>query len=591
MLIRLQQVVKDVRLVHGSKLWWLLLLMAFVALGEGLTMTLLLPLVSVLGVESSQGNGGVVEVFIDQVLTILGVKGSIFGILALITVAFAMQAAMFIGQTWWICSLQRIYGAYWQNKLFSSFMYAGWSFFTQHKTGELTNAITQETLRLSGIFMVFAQSSATLIVMIVYLVVSFFLSWEITLAMLVLAVALFIVIKGVNKNSFNIGAKISWLNSEQMVLLNEFVGGAKLIKATATENRATREINELTEQLRINHTWATFLPGLTKGVFEFGSIITLCAILVNAHLYLNTPASHMLLILALFVRLLPRFNALQQNIQLLNTFIPAYMEVNRLWEVASSKAETNFSKDDGPDPNGAMSIKVKSAGFKGTSILTDLDLEIPRAGYFGIVGESGAGKSTLVHLLLNLCELYEGDVKIGEKSITSSSPTHWRRAIGYVPQETILFHRSVKENIAWAYEHADQYEIVAAAKKAKAHDFILSLPDGYNTIIGDNGLRLSGGQRQRLGIARALITQPRFLLLDEATSALDSSSEQGVLETLKILRKELCIISIAHRLATVKNADKIIVMDAGSVVEVGNWDQLINKQGTFYQLAEKQHMV
>ena len=588
---RLTQIVADIYAVHGFRLWWLMLLMVIVALGEGLTMTLLLPILSALGVENSD-SGGVIQSFVEQIFTVIGVSESVTGTLVLIIIAFALQASLFILQTWWVATLQRRYGAYWQKQLFGAFMRAGWSFVAQHKMGEMTNVITQETLRLSGVFMVIASTSTTLIVMLVYLIVSLFLSWQITLALLGLAIFLFVAIKGVSRRTFIIGGRISRLNSEQMVLLSEFIGGAKLIKATATEDRAVRDVDELTEALRVNHTWATFLPGLTKGVFEFGSLAALCAILVFGHLYLNIPAGHMILILALFIRLLPRFNLLQQNVQLLNTYLPAYIEVNRMYNEASQKAEMAYiESDDTPSPSGTLHVFVQSAGFQNVRILKNVELDIPNKGFIGIVGESGAGKSTLVHLLLSLCELYEGDVRIGEASIKSISPTHWRKSIGYVPQETILFHRSVRENIAWANEQANDEDIVSAAMKARAHEFIMDLPDGYETVIGDHGLRLSGGQRQRLGIARALVTKPRFLLFDEATSALDSASEQGVLATLEVLRKELCIISVAHRLATVRNADRIVVMDAGAVIETGSWNELIENQGALYQLAQKQHMV
>ena len=591
MISRLTQIVADIYAVHGLRLWWLMLLMVIVALGEGLTMALLLPILSVLGVENND-SGGVIHSLVEQIFTAIGVSESVTGTLALIILAFALQASLFVLQTWWVATLQRRYGAFWQKRLFSAFMRAGWSFVAQHKMGEMTNVITQETLRLSGVFMVIASTSTTLAVMLVYLVVSLFLSWQITLALLGLAALLFVAIKGVSRRSFIIGGRISRLNSEQMVLLSEFIGGAKLIKATATEDRAVRDVDELTEELRVNHTWATFLPGLTKGVFEFGSLAALCAILVFGHMYLSVPAGHMILILALFIRLLPRFNLLQQNVQLLNTCLPAYLEVNRLYGEASKKAEMAYiESDDSPAPSGSLCLSVQSAGFQDVRILKDVELEIPEKGFIGIVGESGAGKSTLVHLLLNLCELYEGDVKIGDASIRSVSPTHWRKTIGYVPQETILFHRSVRDNIAWANEDADDEAIISAAKKARAHEFIMDLPKGYETVIGDQGLRLSGGQRQRLGIARALVTQPHFLLLDEATSALDSASEQGVLATLEILRKELCIISVAHRLATVRNADRIVVMDAGAVIETGGWNELIENQGALYHLAQKQHMV
>lgn len=580
-------IAKDIYSVHGNRLWLLILLMVVVALGEGLAMTLLLPLISVLGIDTST-DANPINIFVNSIFSLFGFSESIIGTLLLIVFVFAVQATLFISQTWWVAKLQRIYGAYWQRRLFESFMYAKWGFITNHKMGELTNLITQETLRVSGAFMIVAQSSATIMIIFVYLTVALLLSWQITLALLGLAATLFLTMKGISKKTYAIGSRISQLNSEQMVLLSEFIGGAKLIKASSTEARATREINKLIEQLRISHTWATFYPGLTKGVFEFGSIVALCIILVIGHLHLETPAGYTLLILALFVRLLPRFNALQQNIQLLNTFLPAFNQVKNLYQEAHDNTEER--EPDGSIPEGAFSFTGVHAGFNGENILNNLNLELPEKGLIGIVGESGAGKSTLVHLMLYLCDLNNGDLKCGETSISTCAPTVWRRSIGYVPQETILFHRSVRDNIAWTHETASNEEIISAAKKAKAHNFIESLPEGYDTIIGDQGLRLSGGQRQRLGIARALINNPKYLLLDEATSALDSASEQGVLETLELLRKEMCIISVAHRLATIKHADEIIVMEGGSVVEKGEWTKLFNAKGALYNLALKQNI-
>ena len=231
-----------------------------------------------------------------------------------------------------------------------------------------------------------------------------------------------------------------------MVLRSEFIGGAKLIKATATEDRVIREFGERIEELRVNHTWATFLPGVTKGGIEFISIIALCFILVVGHLYFNTPASQLLLLLALFVRLLPRFNALQQNIQLLNTYLPAFIQVGQLERKASEKAERmRQTKEELPALKGQLHVSVQSAGFQGISILKDVELEIPEKGFIGIVGESGAGKSTLIHLLLNLCELYKGDVKIGSTSDMSrrklffSTVQYQKTSLG--PMKTLMARR------------------------------------------------------------------------------------------------------------------------------------------------------
>jgi ABC-type multidrug transport system fused ATPase/permease subunit len=299
----------------------------------------------------------------------------------------------------------------------------------------------------------------------------------------------------------------------------------------------------------------------------------------------------MLVVLALFVRLLPRFNTLQQNIHLLAIYVPAFTEAKQLATLAMDAAESNLN----PSPvvsaakmKGQLSIDIVAGGYDGTITLKDIKLLLPEAGVVGIVGESGAGKSTLMNCLLGLADIYKGEVAFGDCEMRSIPISHWRRQIGYVQQDTVLFHQSIRDNIAWGLPSANDQLVQEAAVKALAHDFILQQPAGYATVIGDQGFRLSGGQRQRLGIARALLGQPRLLLMDESTSALDATSEAAVLETIESLRRNICIIIASHRLATVRNADMVVVLSRGVVVEIGAWPALIAKRGHLYQLAQAQ---
>ena len=224
--------------------------------------------------------------------------------------------------------------------------------------------------------------------------------------------------------------------------------------------------------------------------------------------------------------------------------------------------------------------------FEEHKALDQIDLTIQVPGLVGIVGSSGAGKSTLVHALLGLVRPSGGAITFGGRALTSTPLKSWRRQIGYVPQETILFHASVVENMSLAQPGAGIAEIELAAKRAHAHEFISALPNGYDTIIGDQGVKLSGGQRQRLGIARALLSNPKLLLLDEAMSALDTESEAEVLKTLEELRSQIGILIVAHRLSAVQTADMICVIEGGRVVETGTWNELMARQTRLFALAE-----
>lgn len=195
-----------------------------------------------------------------------------------------------------------------------------------------------------------------------------------------------------------------------------------------------------------------------------------------------------------------------------------------------------------------------------------------------------------MNCLLGLAEIQQGRVAFGGCEMRSMPLSHWRRQIGYVPQETVLFHQSIRDNIAWGYPAAHDRAVEEAARQALAHDFIMQQPVTYATVVGDQGARLSGGQRQRLGIARALLGRPRLLVMDEATSALDSTSEAAVLETVDSLRRSICVVMVAHRLATVRNADIVVVLSQGRVVEIGAWSALMAKQGVFFRLAQAQYI-
>jgi ABC-type multidrug transport system fused ATPase/permease subunit len=202
-----------------------------------------------------------------------------------------------------------------------------------------------------------------------------------------------------------------------------------------------------------------------------------------------------------------------------------------------------------------------------------------------IVGESGSGKSTLIDLLIGFYEPDEGVILADKKPLRGFDIYSFRRHIGYVPQDTILFNDTVKNNLLWSNEKATEKEIIEACKLANAHEFIMNLSDGYDTVVGERGVRLSGGERQRIALARALLRKPELLILDEATSALDSRSELLIKSAIENIAHKTTLVVIAHRLSTIVNADLIYVLQKGRIIEQGNYDSLITSKGAFSQTA------
>jgi len=205
-----------------------------------------------------------------------------------------------------------------------------------------------------------------------------------------------------------------------------------------------------------------------------------------------------------------------------------------------------------------------------------------------IVGPSGSGKTTIVDLSLHLFDPDKGQIKIDGVNLREYKSSSWLTKIGFVGQDTFIFHSSVKNNITFGSGRYSDEEIIKAAKSANAHDFILEFPQGYDTIVGERGMKLSGGQKQRIAIARAIIKKPAILILDEATSALDNISEASVQEAIEKISEDRTVIVIAHRLSTIINADKIVVLEDGRVMEEGTYEELMKRKGVYWSLYKTQ---
>ncbi len=249
---------------------------------------------------------------------------------------------------------------------------------------------------------------------------------------------------------------------------------------------------------------------------------------------------------------------------------------------APSAIHLNFSK-------GAISLNNVSFDYENTRVFKDFSMEIPAGQKVGLVGRSGAGKTTFVSLLLRHFDIQSGEIKIDEQNIQDVTLESLRKVIAFVPQDTSLFHRTIKENVRYSNPAATDTQVKAAAKAAQADEFIKKLPDGYETLVGERGVKLSGGQRQRIAIARAFLKNAPILILDEATSSLDSESEHAIQESLEKLMKGRTVIAIAHRLSTLKEMDRLVILQDGKIAEDGTPEELLKKSdGIFKKMWDHQ---
>ena len=567
----------------------LLVLMVLVGLTEGLSVTLLLPLLSQIGIAYTVGQG-TVGVMLNRGLSAIGASVGTLGLLFILIGVAAFQAILSIALQWWIARAARGYQSRRQSQLFGAFIHARWEFVIERKVGELTNSIVSQSERLAQALHVGLYLISTSILTFIYLVFALAIAWPITLGLIGCALLMTLSVLQLYRRSFAVGRAIGPLNAELQSVLGEWISGIKIVKATTSEGVAAAQIDRIVGKLERANTLANFLPMLVRSLFEFLAFITLAGIFVFGQKVFDLAPGNVIVVFALFVRLFPRITTLQGYLHVLNGYLHAVDQVATLQAAAESHAEQPGGHFGTLSPMLPTCVELHNVQVQlgAQKVLDQIDLTIPLPGMIGIVGGSGAGKSTLVHALLGLVSVSVGTITLGGDDLACKSLNTWRRKVGYVPQETMLFHTSIRDNLMLAKPNATPDEVELAARLAHAHDFIGSLPRGYDTLIGDQGVKLSGGQRQRLGIARALLVNPILLLLDEAMSALDGESEAELLRTLEGLRKKMGILIVAHRLAAVRSADCIYVIEAGRVVETGTWNELMARRTRLYSLAEAQ---
>jgi subfamily B ATP-binding cassette protein HlyB/CyaB len=382
--------------------------------------------------------------------------------------------------------------------------------------------------------------------------------------------------------------------AEAQAFLVEMVTGAQTIKAMAVEP----EVQKKWENLLANYVRASYKTSKLSGVAgSVGQLIdrgsTLAILWLGAHLVMRGDLTVGQLIA--FQMLSGRVSGpVLRLVQLWQDFQQAGLSIRRLGDIFHSAPEPSLNVTKTRFPAIRGDVRLEGVRFRyrldGPEIIRSINLDIKVGMILGIVGRSGSGKSTLAKLIQRLYLPESGRILIDGIDLALADPAWLRRQIGVVLQESFLFNGSVRDNIAFHYPQASMEEIIRVANLAGAHEFILELPEGYDTIVGERGTALSGGQRQRIAIARALLTNPRILIFDEATSSLDSESEAIIQRNLRQICRGRTVILIAHRLSTLRIAERIIVLEKGEIVELGTHDELMGRKGLYHHLQLQQNI-
>ena len=464
-------------------------------------------------------------------------------------------------------------------------------YFGGRRTGDLMTRIGSETDRLCVFLSLHLLDFATDVLMILMTAIILF-SIDPWLALATLLPLPFIawlihIVRDRLRTGFE---KIDRVWSELTNVLADTIPGIRVVKAFAQETREAKRFQEankhnLAVNDRINFLWSLFSPTVTL-VTEIGLLVVWAfGIWQVAHQQVTVG------VLTAFLAYSTRFYArLDAMSRIVSHTQKAAAGTKRIFEILDHVSSVPEPVNPVALPEVVGHIQIQEAGFRygNRAVIKGLSLDIAPGEMIGLVGQSGSGKSTLVNLICRFYDLSEGSIRIDGTDIRDVRIADYRRHIGLVLQEPFLFFGTIADNIAYGKPGATRAEIVAAARAAHAHEFILRLPQGYDSLVGERGQGLSGGERQRISIARALLIDPRILIMDEATSSVDTETEQEIQKALDNLVRGRTTIAIAHRLSTLRRADRLVVMEHGQLVEQGQHDELLARQGAYWRLYEAQ---
>lgn len=483
-----------------------------------------------------------------------------------------------------------------RNEIFSKSLALPLAYYSEEKKGDLMSRMTTDLQEIEwAIMSSFEAVVKEPITIILFLITLFALNPMLTLIVLVLLPISGLLIGKLGKSLKRTSGKGKEKLGELMSIIEESLGGLRIIKGFGAEDKVSNtfeNVNSRYTDLMVRMFRKNYLSSPVSETL--GTIVLVIVMYLGGKMVLSQPsgfsAGEFITFIAIFSQLIPpvksftsAFYKIQRGMASADRVYEILDEDLRIKEIQKPITLESFNSVIHYD-----NISFSYGNERSELVLNDIKLKIDKGKSVALVGQSGSGKSTLVDMLPRFYDPKKGNVFIDGLNLKDISLKSLRSKLGIVSQESILFNDTIANNIAFGVHSASQEQIVQAAKVANSHEFILKTENGYDTIIGDRGVKLSGGQKQRLSIARAILINPPILILDEATSALDTESERLVQDALNNLMKNRTSLIIAHRLSTIQNADEILVMSEGKIVERGSHDELLALDGTYKRLYDLQ---
>ncbi|MGF9775903.1 ABC transporter ATP-binding protein [Priestia aryabhattai] len=587
--------IKRIHNYSGKILYINLICMILIGFLESVGVFLLIPLIGLTGIFDISTEGIPFLSWITELFSGIPETISLLIILGVYVLLMTGQSIFKRNQTVLGVKIQQRFIRYLREETYRDLLQANWAFYLKKRKSDIINIMTNETFHVSAGINLFLQLLSSFIFTLIQIGIAFYLSVKMTSFILFFGLVLIFFSRKFIKNSQSLGKETFQLTQTYLAGITDHFNGIKDIKSNSLEDSHLIWFLSLSKKMEQNRIELTTLNTTSQMIFKVVSAFLIAIFVFLSIKMFTAQPTQLMLVMIIFTRLWPRFTGIQSNLEQLGATIPSFKALLELQNECLEAKELNSQ-----DYKNVQPIEVKH-GLDCRNVyfrynqnediyaLKKINVHIPSNQMTAIVGSSGAGKSTLIDILMGLNQPDRGEVTIDHSPLTNDRLLSLRKSISYIPQDPFLFNTTIRGNLTIIDPNTSQENIWEALEFAAAADFVKKLPQGLDTLIGDRGIRLSGGERQRLVLARAILRKPSILVLDEATSALDTENEAKIQGAIEKLKGTMTIVVIAHRLSTIRNADQVLVMKDGEVVQVGEYNQLAKeRRGMFSNLLDIQ---
>jgi ATP-binding cassette subfamily C protein len=549
----------------GIRAYFAIAVLIGTGLTQGVGLLMLIPFLQLIGIGDSTPTG--IVAIMGEIWNFTGLPLSLPAVLAVYVVIVSLYALIGRWSTILNSKLSHAFTRKLRDDLFTSMARVQWLRFIQIRGSDINHVMTSNLTTIdNGTYGLFALIS-TIFVVLVHIGIAMMLSFPLTCVAIVSSGFLLLFLRPLNRMSYELGEEWRQTMAALFGVLMDHLAGMKVAKSFGAEARHIKSFCSLSGNLEQQANRYAGILSSTGMYYEIGGVIVVSLFFLVGVQVLQIPVARLLIMVFLFASLVPMFSWIQRAWQGTLNMLPAYKAVLEMGEKFRAAEEPIAPGEVHPIEleNGVEFRDVSFRYYKEDRnfVLNDIELLIRARETTVLLGPSGGGKSTFADLLIGLLTPDKGQILVDGKPLEGNILHSWRRSVGYVPQESLLFHETLQDNMRWALPESSEEDIWNALQMAAADDFVKALPEGLNTIVGDRGVRLSGGQRQRIALARALLRKPTLLLLDEATSNLDTENEQRIIQALQELRGKITVVFISHRQSVVECSDRVVVIEGG----------------------------